>query len=360
MNACPAFEVPLAGDAAATLSALADRVRELGGLLTGDGGRGAFAVRVPLARRAVRGTYTVAGAVLRIEVTDRPLFIPCDLLTNVLREGLDAPDATRLEPIPTRFDIEVRFLGGLTATQQDVFMGAAARWSRVIVGDLPPVRMPSGEIIDDIVINARGAFIDGVGRVLGRAGPTGLRPGSLLPATGMMEFDTADLARMEMDGTLENVIVHEMGHVLGVGSLWGAGLFDLLSGAGGRNPLYTGANATREFAALLGVAAPRPVPVENTGGPGTADAHWRESVFMNELMTGFIGEGRNPLSRLTVAALQDMGYEVNYDAAEEYALPGEMELRLRGLDTHLEQCGGAVMLRPKPVVLPDAVMRIES
>ena len=37
---------------------------------------------------------------------------------------------------------------------------------------------------------------------------------------------------------------------------------------------------------------------------------------MNELMTGFLGTGRNPLSRMTVAALQDLGYEVNYDAAE--------------------------------------------
>ena len=34
------------------------------------------------------------------------------------------------------------------------------------------------------------------------------------------------------------------------------------------------------------------------------------SVFGNELMTGFLNAGRNPLSRLTIAALQDMGYEV--------------------------------------------------
>jgi glutamine synthetase len=26
------------------------------------------------------------------------------------------------------------------------------------------------------------------------------------------------------------------------------------------------------------------VPVENSGGPGTRDGHWRESVFSNELM----------------------------------------------------------------------------
>ena len=35
-----------------------------------------------------------------------------------------------------------------------------------------------------------------------------------------MSFDTADLARMEADGSLTDVILHEMGHVLGFGTLW--------------------------------------------------------------------------------------------------------------------------------------------
>jgi hypothetical protein len=29
------------------------------------------------------------------------------------------------------------------------------------------------------------------------------------------------------------------------------------------------------------------VPVENSGGSGTRDAHWRESEFGNEVMTGY-------------------------------------------------------------------------
>lgn len=40
----------------------------------------------------------------------------------------------------------------------------------------------------------------------------------------------------------------------------------------------------REYAVLIGATVPTPVPVANTGGPGTRDGHWRESVFGNELL----------------------------------------------------------------------------
>ena len=87
----------------------------------------------------------------------------------------------------------------------------------------------------------------------------------------------------------------------------------LLEGAGTANPRFTGANAMREFAALIGSDIPTPVPVENRGGAGTREGHWREAVLANELMTGFLNIGPNPLSRVTIGALQDMGYQVNLD-----------------------------------------------
>jgi hypothetical protein len=57
------------------------------------------------------------------------------------------------------------------------------------------------------------------------------------------------------------------------------------------------------------------------GGEGTREGHWRESVFDTELMTGFDDPGRNALSRLTIASLQDLGYQVNYEVADAYILP---------------------------------------
>jgi len=216
------------------------------------------------------------------------------------------------------YTIDVEFLGGLTDSQKALFKNAARRWSRVITGDLPDV-VVDGRTVDDILIQASGIDIDGEGGILGRAGPTRVRQGSKLPAVGIMEFDTADLAAMEADGRLEDVIVHEMGHCLGIGTIWDD--LNLISGAGGSNPVFTGARAKMEYAALTG-GPEVPIPVENTGGPGTRDGHWRDSVFGNEMMTGFISRQGNPISRMTVAALGDMGYGVHLGAAEPYTLPG--------------------------------------
>ena len=66
------------------------------------------------------------------------------------------------------------------------------------------------------------------------------------------------------------------------------------------------------------------MPLETSGRSGTAGAHWSESVFGNELMTEFISEVPDPLSAVTVGALQDMGYTVNYSAADFYSLPGHL------------------------------------
>jgi len=195
-------------------------------------------------------------------------------------------------------------------------MAAADRWTSVIVGDLPTARI-ARENIDDLVIIASGIRIDGPGGILGQAGPTDLRPGSLLPAKGVMEFDSADLRAMEEDGTLGDVITHEMGHVIGIGTIWED--LGLLNGARTRNPRFRGEAANREWAQISGTNTA--VPVENTGGEGTRDGHWRDSVLNKELMTGFIAEPDNALSRITVASLQDIGYTVDLDAAEPFSRP---------------------------------------
>jgi hypothetical protein len=202
----------------------------------------------------------------------------------------------------------------------------------VIVGDLPSV-MVGGQLIDDLLIEAKGIAIDGPGGILGQAGPTNLRPASagaaaFLPAKGIMQFDTADLAQMEADGSLVDVITHEMGHVIGIGTIWEDK--GLLAGAGTANPTFTGAKARKAFGVLKG-RGPTAVPVENSGGEGTRDSHWRESVFRNELMSGFIAAAGNPLSRLTAASLQDLGYKVDMRAAEAYALPNLQLIAERGL-----------------------------
>lgn len=222
-------------------------------------------------------------------------------------------------PTPTgAFDIQIQYVG-LSSSQQLIFEQAAVRWEQVIVGDLPSATY-NGVVVDDLLINASSVSIDGRGGVLGQAGPDRFRSGSRLPYHGSMQFDTADLASMESNGSLLSVVLHEMGHILGIGTLWSS--LGLLTGAGTSNPRFTGPLATAEYNALFGVNESG-VPVESDGGSGTRDAHWDDTLFGSELMTGYVGPGTSlPLSRMTIASLADLGYSVNYAAADPYTPPG--------------------------------------
>lgn len=271
-----------------------------------------------------------------------------------LFRAVASPATAKKAGAASPFSITIRFRGGLNATQEKAFTSAAKRWTKIIVGDLPKV-MVQGEVIDDVLIEAEGTAIDGPGQILGQAGPTALRPANagkaaFLPAKGIMSFDTADLAQMQKNGTLNDVITHEMGHVLGIGTVWTRK--KLLKGAGTANPTFRGKTTMAEFGKLKGTAATA-VPVENTGGPGTRDSHWRESVFINELMTGFVGNAGNPLSRLTAASLQDLGYVVDLKKAEKYGLPSLMSLAEKGaLVAHTAPVNHGMVLPSIPIVLP--------
>ena len=149
-----------------------------------------------------------------------------------------------------KFSIDVRFQGGLNAAQQAAFQGAADRWAQVIVGTFPRIRIGT-EIIEALVIEASGVAIDGSGGpegdILGQSAPTDFLPNGL-PAKGFMEFDTFDLGQMEADGTLQSVILHEMGHVVGIGTIWDSK--GLLSGAETENPRFIGRKADKEWVKL--------------------------------------------------------------------------------------------------------------
>jgi hypothetical protein len=268
--------------------------------------------------------------------------------------------ATRVIDVPTgtieTFDIELRGVGGLTVDQAAAFTQAEAYWESAIVrgiADFPtvprPPCLPAGSadlpaVVDDLVIDVGIGPIDGAGSILGQAGPTCFSTGNDLPLHGVMEFDTADVANLLTDGSFDEVILHEMAHVLGIGTMWDTTLFGgarkVISGAGGPYPSFTGGRGVAEYSSL---GAAGNVPVENVGGPGTRDAHWRETTFANELMTGYLNSGSNPVSRLTIASLADLGYQVTLGVAQPYSLPGG----LAGLRATSADLGGT-MLRPVP------------
>ncbi|MDA1013905.1 MAG: M12 family metallo-peptidase [Planctomycetota bacterium] len=251
-----------------------------------------------------------------------------------------------LDDEATAFTIDVIFIdSSLTTSQQAVFTTAANRWAAIITGDVPDVTVPGSfftdgiqRFVDDVAIEASAPFIDGVGNILGSAGPTGVRTTSRIPAVGQMQFDSADVASLESSGQLQNVILHEMGHVLGIGTIWTD--LGFLTGAGGADPRFTGTGATVQYNTVFGNSESS-VPVANTGGSGTRDSHWRESVFANELMTGYLNSGTNPISVVTVAMLADLGYAVNLNAADAYSPPS---LRSAGGNSGATGTGGASLV----------------
>lgn len=234
------------------------------------------------------------------------------------------------------YHIDVRFITAMTPTQQAAFTNAAAKWESIIFGDVPDIQVTIApntclqgqpgvnEIVDDVVIFAAIDSIDGPGKILGQAGPCFVRTFKHLPVVGVMQFDSADVANLIAGGSFGLVIQHEMGHVLGYGTIWQAdGLLANPSGCDTtQDPHFTGSQALAAFDRIGGInyVASAKVPVENHGGAGTCDGHWRESVFKNELMTGFLNIGSNPLSLETVASMGDLGYFVTYTAADPYVL----------------------------------------
>ena len=152
------------------------------------------------------------------------------------------------------------------------------------------------ETVDDMLILFR--FVPIEGDVVARAGWCAGRDGGL-PVFGIMEADPAKTN----DPALVAIYTHQVGHALGFGnSLWAAQglLADPACTQGttpaceaGHDPHFTGAQALAAFAAIPGSGAitTEPVPVEDTGGPGVADNHWREAVLGAELMTSVTRSG---------------------------------------------------------------------
>ncbi len=244
-------------------------------------------------------------------------------------------------PPAGNFNVTLQFGSNIQPNARAAFAAAASKWEQVIVGDLQNFNQTadpadcgvtgfqSVSSVDDVIIFADVQTIDGKGGTLAEASPCYVRLSSsgepITSISGVMVFDRADIDDLVAGGHLTETITHEMGHVLGFGTFWKKRP-GLLSGGGavngcGATPTYAGSGAITEYATLGGSGE---VPVEgSTRGPGSCDSHWRESVFGTELMTPAIDTNSpeaNPLSRLTIAAMQDLGYQVNFNAAETYNL----------------------------------------
>ena len=227
-------------------------------------------------------------------------------LATIVNDEIDLPG----------FQVTLKFIdgpgGAVPAAVRTVAQQAVNRWSRIITGDLEGVMTAQG-FIDDFEMSIQMGLLDsnptdGIDGTLANARPTDLRPGSAgLPYAGITGLDPADIGSDPQ--LLLDTITHEMAHAFG---------FSPGVEAFGRwivGDTFVGPNALREYNSLFAVSSSG-VPLE-TG----VRAHWDELVFGNELMSPLTTGAPEHISRVTIGALQDMGYTVSYAAAEPYVRP---------------------------------------
>lgn len=173
--------------------------------------------------------------------------------------------------------------------------------------------------------------------------------GNTFPATGSITLSDSYLPSLKTtthdDGKTSyyHVFLHELGHILGIGSLWSLTNFPKTSYTEDSTTkyYYTGEKALAEYKNyfqdfsyndFLGI------PIEDDGSSGTVNVHPEEGSegsvssddrYINgifhpgldtELMTGWLDSSPTnaPLSRITIAFLEDMGYNVDYSYANIY------------------------------------------
>lgn len=267
-------------------------------------------------------------------------------LPQLLRATVGALTATVTASVQSAYNPEIRFFGPAPPpAAMAAFTAAAARIRASVVGDIPDFNgfvttpfdvatqcgvtgePPIAEPVDDVLIYATVVPIDGAGKVLASAGACLIRSASRHAIIGVMRFDSDDINGLVSSGRLDDTVLHEMLHVVGINaSIWASK--GLIVGRATPESRFTGALGVAACVNLGGgPVCPSSVPLENSGGAGTADSHWRETIFDSELMTGFIegvfnGVARpNEYSAMSIEALADVGYIVNAAAADPYTVP---------------------------------------
>jgi len=240
------------------------------------------------------------------------------------------------------FCIELRYVADADPTQKAATEAAAARWNQILAGStmtteainepspcgssstVPAINQTVKSVL--IFVDLRPIPAPGPGLVtLGQAGPCLVRDVGLLPAVGILKLNS-DFLASQPASVLSDVVLHELAHVLGYGTIWdappsGVGVLQNPAPASS-NPVFNGSAAVSKYIAAGGPPGATNVPVEACGSSGTVNGHWRETVFGAELMTGYINGAVRPLSAVSIASFKDIGYTVNYASADPYILLG--------------------------------------
>jgi hypothetical protein len=261
---------------------------------------------------------------------------------GTIQRGAGTATIRNDETDPLGFQITVNYIDNTPSAVRNAVSQAVTKWQQVIAEDLPSFVNPfNGQRVDDIVLDVRMGLLlvpggtDGAtgsnmianaspsyGMTSDAPGSVAIRPGPRLPYWGTIGFDPANVAQDSAE-SLYTTALHEIAHALGLVSQllfeprtgYPSGLVVPLDG-NLANPVYIGAGAVQAYNQIFQRNAAN-IAMESEGGAGTALVHWDDIAVPGELMNGFLTIGA-PLSRITVGAMQDLGYQVNPAAADTY------------------------------------------
>jgi FG-GAP-like repeat len=229
---------------------------------------------------------------------------------------------TAMATDPNKFNLVLDFgtgTGGLNQSAKDAIASAARFWESVITERSAITQFK------DLTVKVVGAQ-DTVTTLATGAPLVSTRNDSLFLVGGEVNLNTLRFDIFNSDPNyLRSIIIHELAHALGFGTIWEPITFPTLGRSIGRSYInrtsqtYNGNTyAGYAYGDLLGqFGTGLAVPIDEVF------AHWSESVFDAELMTTFAelrGEAM-PVSALTLSSLRDLGWRVNYGAAQAYSLP---------------------------------------
>ena len=256
--------------------------------------------------------------------------------------GLDYKDAYVTIPANSfdiKFDYRFDTNGWFTAEKKAALEAAASIWEAIILDDfadvpvgtelsvtnpqtgVQDVRLTSDYTIDDLVVFIGARDLDP--GVLGFGGPSGRwYPGSTLdtryngydfePWTGSIAFDTTTNWFFDANPLISDAIpsgqsdfvsvaVHEIGHILGIGT---AKAFKELASLYSGSYYFVGANATAQNGGYSLPLASNQAHIQEDHEHGTSG-----EVAMDPRIT--VGT-RKLVTKLDAALLDDIGYEIDY------------------------------------------------
>lgn len=217
----------------------------------------------------------------------------------------------------TNFDIELRFKTSIKTEIRTMVMQARRRWLSIVKGGFHKFTTPSGKTYDKHVIDIHITPIDGIDSYIGLAKLLEWNHIDNIPVHTKLEIDTADIEEylIKDPSLIYDSILHEMGHCIGIDRFFWDRHNIVSQNSDGEFEL-SGQHCREEYQKFAELSNPTNLPLEYT--KYDKGIHIDEALFPIEIMSPGIETGGNKLSRLSVAMLADIGYEVDFSKADDY------------------------------------------